>query len=99
MDAQRSERMENMLSQLISMVGSMRTEQTAMKEEQAAMREELAEIKNEQTDMKQKMTENDKRHREIMDEFKILRADQDHIWKKTVQNERDINQLKHQLTN
>ncbi|HLS09164.1 hypothetical protein [Lentibacillus sp.] len=106
-----------MLSQLISMVDSMRTEQTEMKEQlngvvkkqavmkenQAAMREEQTAMKTEQSPMRREIsemkTEGDRRHREIMDEFKILRADQDHIWKKTVENERDIAQLKHQISN
>ncbi|QKY70001.1 hypothetical protein [Lentibacillus sp. CBA3610] len=109
--------MEDMLSQLITMVGSMRTEQTEMKEkltgienEQAEMKERLTGIENEQSAMKKDLntlkedqwtmkTESDRRHREIMDEFKILRADQDHIWNKTVHNERDIAQLKYQVSN
>ncbi|ALX50307.1 hypothetical protein [Lentibacillus amyloliquefaciens] len=124
MNEQRLEHMEDMLSQLISMVGGMRTEQAAMKEQlngivkeqteiktqlssvvkdQAAMREELTSIKTEQSSMREEMTsmktENDRRHRETMDEFKIFRADQDHIWSKTVQNERDIAQLKHRFSN
>src|SRR5699024_9684415 len=95
---------EDMLSQLISMVGSIRTE----------MKQEFSDVKQEQSDIKQdisseelELTEmlaesrktNDKRHREIINEFKISRADQDHIRKKSVQNEREIAHLKSQYSN
>lgn len=118
------ENIEDMLSQLISMVGNMRTEQAEVKEEISDMKNEItgmksdmsgmkeettgvkqiqAEMKQEQSQMRLEQTEmntvNDKRHREFMDEFKILKADQDHTWKKTVQNERDIAILKHQFSN
>lgn len=131
MSEQRLKNIESMLSQLISMVGNMHTEQTEMKEEQTSIKSDISSMKEEQTSMKndisgmkeeisgmkedihtlhegqqqigkslkETITIGNERHREIMDEFKIVKADQDHTWGKTVQNERAIAQLKHQVSN
>lgn len=114
MEKQRLDNIENTLSQLISMVGGMRAEMkqelTGVKEEQSQTSQEISGMKQEQASFKGELKSiredladskktSDKRHHEILNEFKIFRADHDHTWKKTVQNERDIAQLKSQYSN
>lgn len=53
---ERLSRIEDMLAQLISMVGGMRTEQTAMKEEQSTMKLDLTTMKEDQSTMKSNLT-------------------------------------------
>lgn len=98
MSEQRLERMEGMLTQLISTVGNIMNEQTAMREEQTAMRKDQKAMREEQIamrkDQKAMREENDKHHQEVMNNFRSLEADQDHIWEKTARNEREFAKFK-----
>ena len=86
MSKEKLNQIESMLSQLITSVGTIMTEQTAV-------RKDIINIKDEQKAMRD---ENQVRHHEIMRRLGRLEADQTYTWKKTVENERDINMLKSQ---
>ncbi|WP_163142405.1 hypothetical protein [Bacillus sp. 22-7] len=95
-------KMENMLAQLIKMVGSLQSDMQEMKKEQQEMKQEQQGMKQEQQGMKQELqkleTKSDQRHQEILEHFKVLERDQDFIWEKPARNERDIGNIKRQLT-
>jgi sRNA-binding protein len=105
---ERLENIENMLSQLIKMVGNLNIEQQEMKKEQQEMKKEQQEMKKEQQEMKKEQQEmkkefqnagikSEERHHEVVDRLKSLEIDQDFIWEKTVRNEREIENLKRRL--
>ncbi|MBB2482269.1 hypothetical protein H5P36_19010 [Bacillus sp. APMAM] len=82
------EKIENMLSQLIRMVGSIQSTQQEMKADLKSMKSQI-----ENLEIKQ-----EERHKEILDRFKSLENDQDFIWEKTARNEREIGNIKRQLS-
>lgn len=94
-------RIENMLSQLISMVGSIQTEQQAMKSDIAEMKSEIKEVKQQQESIQNRLekleTISEERHKEILERFESLERDQDFIWEKTARNEREIGNIKRQM--
>lgn len=126
MSEEKLKQIESMLSQLITSVGTIMTEQTAIrkdiseiKEEQKQMRNDITKIQEDQramrddinklqvdqramrddisklqVDQKAMRDENQVRHHEIMRRFGRIEADQTYTWKKTVENEREINMLK-----
>ena len=98
METKRLERMEDMLSTLITMVGNINHKQQIMIEEQQIMKEVIQSIKEEQQNMKEEQhamrNEMENRHNEILVKLNELQKDQDHIWEKTVRNEREIARLK-----
>ncbi|USK38771.1 hypothetical protein LIS77_23290 [Cytobacillus firmus] len=73
----------------------MKIEQQGMKYTQQSMQGELKEVQNK---LKELETKSDQRHQEILEHFKVLERDQDFIWEKTARNERDIGNIKRQLT-
>ncbi|MDX5474992.1 MAG: hypothetical protein LPK00_05590 [Bacillaceae bacterium] len=100
----RLDKMEDMLSQLIQMVGSMKVDQEEMKKEQLEMKIEQKEMKQTQKSFEQLLHElkytqekmvadNERDHHEILKRLKGLERDQDFIWEKSVRNERDIIRL------
>ena len=103
------DKIENMLSQLIRMVGNIQSEQQemkkelqGMKQEQQEMKQEIQGIKQVQQDMQSKLQDlevkGEERHQEVLGRFKALENDQDFIWEKTARNEREIGNIKRQLT-
>ena len=84
-------KIEEMLSQLITMVGGIREEQTSMKEEQVSFRHELQGMKEELNSLRD---ESEIRHHEIMDRLSSLEFDHELTWEKTVRNEREIGKMK-----
>ena len=103
------DKMENMLSQLIRMVGGIQSdlqeikqEQQEMKQEQQEMKQEQLEMKRVQQDMQSKLQElalkGEERYQEVLARFKALEIDQNFIWEKTVRNEREIATIKGQLS-
>ena len=96
------DKMENMLSQLIRMVGNIQSDLQEIKQEQQEVKHELQEIKQVQQNMQNKLQELElkgtERHQEVLDRFKALEIDQNFIWEKTVQNEREIANIKGQLS-
>ena len=81
------DKIENMLSQLIKMVGNIQSEQQEMKQVQQDMQTKLQDLE----------AKGEERHKEILDRFKALEIDQDFIWEKTARNEREIGNIKRQL--
>ncbi|MBY6052558.1 hypothetical protein [Cytobacillus firmus] len=73
----------------------LKIEQQGMKYTQQSMQGELKEVQNKLMELE---TKSDQRHQEILEHFKILERDQDFIWEKTARNERDIGNIKRQLT-
>lgn len=94
-------RIESMLSQLISMVGSIQTEQQAMKSDIAEMKSEIKEVKQQQESIQNRLekleTISEERHKEILERFESLERDQDFILEKTARNEREIGNIKRQM--
>ena len=90
----RLDKMEDMLSQLIQMVGSMKVDQEEMKQEQKGMKQKqqlTEQLLHELKYTQEKMAEdNEREHGEILKRLKGLERDQDFIWEKSVRNERDI---------
>ncbi|WP_456277524.1 hypothetical protein [Bacillus sp. AK128] len=84
MNEERVERMEGLLTQLVSMVGSLKVDMEAMKKDMEDIKFELKEFKE----------TNEREHSEILSKLKDIESDQDHIWEKTVRNERDIAKFK-----
>ena len=97
------DKMENMLSQLIRMVGNIQSDLQEIKQEQQEMkRDEQQEMKRVQQDMQSKLQEleakGEERHQEVLDRFKAIEIDQNFVWEKTVRNEREIATIKGQLS-
>ena len=103
------DKIENMLSQIIRMVGSIQSEQQEMKHElqgmkqtQQEMKQELQEMKQVQQDMQSKLQDieakGEERYQEVLDRFKALEIDRNFIWEKTVRNEREIATIKGQFS-
>ncbi|EIJ78551.1 hypothetical protein PB1_13374 [Bacillus methanolicus PB1] len=87
----RLDKMEEMLSTLISMVGNINDKQNQMVEKLDRVENRLDKVE-ERLD---KLENNQKSMRdEIMAKLKDMQADQDHIWEKAVRNERELAKLK-----
>lgn len=79
-----------------------------MKTDQQEMKAEIQSIKTDQQEMKEDLSmksqienlevKQEERHKEILDRFKSLENDQDFIWEKTARNEREIGNIKRQLS-
>ena len=89
------DKVENMLSQLIRMVGNIQSEQQEMKQELQGMKQVQHDMQGKLQDLEVKGEE---RHQEVLGRFKALENDQDFIWEKTARNEREIGNIKRQLT-
>ena len=89
------DKIENMLSQLIRMVGNIQSEQQEMKQELQGMKQVQHDMQSKLQDLEVKGEE---RHQEVLGRFKALENDQDFIWEKTARNEREIGNIKRQLT-
>jgi uncharacterized phage infection (PIP) family protein YhgE len=83
-----SDKVESMLTQLITMVGNIQSEQQEMKIKLQNMENKLQDLE----------TKEEERHKEIVDRFKSLENDQDFIWEKTARNEREIANIKRQFS-
>lgn len=93
------DRLESMISQLITMVAGLRQE---LKSEIAELRTEfksdMAGLRSEfKSDMAAMSEKNDIRHEEVMEKLNFLDINQDITWEKTVKNEREIERLRKQL--
>ena len=97
------DKIENMLSQLIRMVGNIQSEQQEMKQVQQDMQGKLQDMDSKLQDLDGKLQDieakGEERHQEVLGRFKALEIDQDFIWEKVVQNEREIGNIKRKLRN
>jgi rubrerythrin len=84
---ERFNKIEDMLSQLIHMVGTMKAEQEEMKADLGTVKREQGELKDTVNILKR---DNEHAHKEMLETLKSLESDQDFIWQKAVKNERDI---------
>jgi len=93
---------EDMLSQLITMVAAIQVEHKEMKQALEGMHQEQKEMKRVQQEMHHKIdeieTKAEERHKEILDQLTAFKHDQDFIWEKTVRHEREIHAIKMKLS-
>ncbi|MDZ5471899.1 hypothetical protein SM124_09075 [Bacillus sp. 31A1R] len=80
MDNNKLDRLEDMVSQLINIVGE-------TNEMVRSMKTEISDMKVEISDMKAK---NENRHKEVMGRLQDIEVDQDLLWEKTIKNERSV---------
>ncbi|AIE60429.1 hypothetical protein [Bacillus methanolicus] len=87
----RLDKMEEMFSTLISMVGNINDKQNQMGEKLDRVENRLDKLEK----RLDKLEDGQKAMRdEIMAKLKDMQADQDHIWEKAARNERDLAKLK-----
>jgi chromosome segregation ATPase len=105
---ERLDRMEGILSQLVTMVGNLHTVQEEMLktlksfDSKISFLEEKASFAETRFDALESRLDNieaknDLRHGEIIERFKRLELDQDFIWEKAVRNERELELLKRRM--
>ncbi|MDQ1144012.1 putative nucleic acid-binding Zn-ribbon protein [Bacillus sp. SORGH_AS 510] len=104
MELKQLDRMENMLTNLIKIVGTLSNEFQVMKEEMREMKVDIKDMKVEIKEMKHEIqtVKNDmeevKKEQVATNRILIdIRANQDHIWEKAVKNERELAKLKSHL--
>ncbi|MBT2682343.1 hypothetical protein [Bacillus sp. ISL-37] len=101
MSEERLERLEGMMSQLITMVGnlhnSMSDMQKDMKDMQTVQKEHGQKFESIELRMDKMETKNELRHQEVLNQIKRLEKDQDFIWEKAVRNERELEIMKRTL--
>ncbi|QOY37123.1 hypothetical protein AWH56_005630 [Anaerobacillus isosaccharinicus] len=104
-----NEKIEDMLTQLIKIVGNIQSDIQGMQSDIRGMKSDIQglqsdvqgvkadiqEIKAEARDFKAK---SEARHEAVMTQLKTLENDQDFIWEKAVRNERELGNLKRQLS-
>ncbi|MGG3465997.1 hypothetical protein ABES02_00205 [Neobacillus pocheonensis] len=102
------ERMEEMLSSLISMVGNMnqklqemQVDFHEMKKEQLDMKNDIQTMQKENQSIKSTLAamdaKNEAKFTEILNILTDIRAEQEHIWEKSARNERELAKLKFHL--
>jgi len=98
---ERLERMEEMLANLIRMVGEMKKDQLEMKQDIGKVKEEIIEVKQDQKAMREELAQmregNEKHYHETNTRFFSIEIDHEHTWEKAVQNERELSKLKKQF--
>ncbi|MEH7302785.1 hypothetical protein [Neobacillus drentensis] len=83
MEQKQLDRMEDMLTNLIKIVGTLSNDFQVMKQELQDVKKDVEEVKKEQAVTNRILTD--------------MRADQDHIWEKAAKNERELAKLKRHL--
>lgn len=109
MNQEQANRMEEMISTLITYLENFRSEirdevstiKSQVSEMKKAIQQNESEIKEVkdsqlfmQEELRQMRQENNEHHSEIIARFEILEANQEHSWEKTVMHERDIAVMK-----
>ncbi len=111
MENERLDRMENMLTDLIKMVGNNNKELQEVKKEVSEIKTDLNEVKKDLNEVKRDLNEVKKdlsevkrELNEVKEEQKVtnqtlsdMRADQDFIWEKAASNERELAKFKRHL--
>ena len=108
MSEERLERLEGMMSQLITMVGNLHNSMSDMQKDMKEIQKDMKEVQTVQNEHGQKFeaielrmdkmeTKNELRHHEVLHQIKRLEKDQDFIWEKTVRNERELEIMKRTL--
>jgi len=102
------DKIEEMIATLINMVGNMNNRLDGSIAEQSKMSDRLDKMDERFDRLDERLDKMDERldnmqeeqritRRDIMEKLIVIQADQDHIWEKTVKNEREIGKLKFQL--
>ncbi|WP_419393309.1 hypothetical protein [Cytobacillus praedii] len=98
MDTNRLDKMEEMLTTLISMVGNMNDNQNKMDAQLEKMdaRLDKMDTRLDKMDAQLGKFENNQSsmRNEILTKLSDMQADQDHIWEKAARNERELAKLK-----
>ncbi|MEH7343488.1 hypothetical protein V7122_06400 [Bacillus sp. JJ1532] len=101
MDESRLDKIEEMLTTLITMVGGTNSRLDMVEARLSKVEESLDKVEEELKNLKKEVSvvkEDQKQMRsEIMEKLMVIQADQDLIWEKAVKNERDIVKMKAQL--
>ncbi|ESU33474.1 hypothetical protein G3A_06025 [Bacillus sp. 17376] len=108
MSEERLDRLEGMMSQLITMVGNLHNSMSDMQKDMKEMQKDMKEMQTAQKEHGQKFesielrmdkmeTKNELRHQEVLNQIKRLEKDQDFIWEKAVRNERELEIMKRTL--
>lgn len=97
MEQKQLDRMENMLTNLIKIVGTLSNDFQVMKEEMQEIKDEMREMKLELQDVKKDVEEIKKEQTVTNRILTDMRADQDHIWEKAAKNERELAKFKRHL--
>jgi GTP-binding protein EngB required for normal cell division len=108
MSEERLDRLEGMMSQLITMVGNLHNSMSDMQKDMKEMQKDMKEMQTVQKEHGQKFesielkmdkmeTKNEFRHQEVLNQIKRLEKDQDFIWEKAVRNERELEIMKRTL--
>ncbi|WP_246942836.1 hypothetical protein [Bacillus pinisoli] len=92
----RLDRMEEMLTQLIQVVGTMNSSQHRMENRMDTMETKLHSM---ETRLEAMEAKNEERHQDILYQLSQLKIDQDIIWDKLSKEEREIQKLKKRLEN
>jgi archaellum component FlaC len=90
MEQKQLDRMEDMLTNLIKIVGTLSNDFQVMKEEMQEMKQDLQDVKKDVEEVKKEQAVT---NRILTD----MRADQDYIWEKAAKNERELAKLKRHL--
>jgi uncharacterized protein (DUF3084 family) len=88
------DRMENMLSSLIKIVGTLNNDFQGMKADMQEIKADMHVMKEEMKDVKKDIEVIKREQAETNRILTDMRADQDHIWEKAARNERELAKLK-----
>jgi predicted nucleic acid-binding Zn-ribbon protein len=101
MDEKRLDKMEEMLTSLITIVGNMneklqdtQNDVHEMKNDMVVMKNDMDDMKKNMDDMKKNMQDINGKITNINTKLADMHADQDHIWEKAARNERELAKLK-----
>jgi methyl-accepting chemotaxis protein len=94
MDEKRLDKMEEMLTSLITIVGNMNEKLQDTQNDVHEMKKDVHEMKNDMDDMKKNMQDINGKITNINTKLADMHADQDHIWEKAARNERELAKLK-----
>lgn len=94
MSEERLDRLEGMMSQLITMVGNLHN---SMSDMQTVQKEHGQKFETIVLKMDKMETKNELRHQEVLNQIKRVEKDQDFIWEKAVRNERELEIMKRTL--
>ncbi|WP_096202793.1 hypothetical protein [Bacillus sp. FJAT-45350] len=97
-----NDKVEQMLTQLLKIVGPMESDIRNLKMDIKDLKKDTKDHKQDmgimQSDIQSLNNKSEQRHIEVMNKLKELEYDQDFIWEKAVRNERELGNIKRQLS-
>ncbi len=97
MSKKQLDRMEEMLANLITMVGNNNHELQNVKEDVHGIKEELQTVKENVHGIKEELQTVKEKQSQAVNILNDMRAEQEHIWEKAVRNEREIAKMRKNL--